>query len=1447
MAQIIKYKQGGPTQKYGTYTVDGVKHTVDDAFLEQLSSYGSQLRPDVGNQFQHIIDSLKSGEDISFTSSGDGTLYGNVSFDVTDNQTNRLKKSRRGIGRFFGSVNHGKEQDAREAISALKDFKYNKPSSDKNHYDWSKALDLEYKNSEDGKRTFIEGANNLQILNRLRSLKEVSGYSDNDIFSGYNKLDKSAYVDLYNRLGDDGIENLISRIENGTLTEEDAMALDDIGILSNLQSKGGEKIEEVGNKLTEKEIQDNLDPDSHSIAGLRVITNPDGTYSLDGIDGNQIFGGNRVYINDEVLRDKHQYDSLKGWFWFDGKLVPKSIAEDDNSVFYKNLDQWIYNNKNNIYNTNGIDVWGNSSNPFTNYDSTFFVPGLKNNNRGMMFRTMQDPNDSSSVIYEYYDKDSARDRYGFVTPEAVKRLRYNLNTGTTEELASTEGTSVNYEDITNPVTKWSERASGYYEINIPDGNGEITATIFRNPYDVNDVWFYRDGMQQPYQMTPDEVKAFTDAGMFSSNPENHMFNGSLSRQWQEYLSQNNQNFRGKTLSGQVLDALLLPFTTSARAMYTMKTPIVNGERWNRASRNIFNQSPKFQSGGRINAAKVSTVENDTTAKTATKRTDKESAKTSLSDNDFNDLTRADKIQIASIAGDVASLIASVPTGGNPVAGALGYGSSLAQFGADVSRDGFQLGDLGSLLVNAGLDTITLLPGVGITSKLAKIAKTVKKSASLLKNALMAYGAVNAVSAVNNIASGKGTLDDWKSLSTGLFAIKGIKNQLQNQRFLNRYTEYKGRSSKAEGKTTEQLRNEYVDKIVSNKNLGMHDGKPTRWANPDGTVKDYKQAIEDLTESGHLKITKTQEAKWAAESAKSKASASASNAFSGSYNPFSSNYRFRASNRTLSDGFDLRSLSGNTSELRTLGRIVRTNPEIARQLQNQGWLLPSTLNFRSNYGGSSFYRSPIFRRFSGFRTMPIALPESSGIRDIPVTLSRRKNPTEIINIDPYIQSIDDYIGLRFHKKGGKIVKARFGDKVTPWYGMNFQIDGMSTPVVATAKAMSNRPEINFGVSKMSSEIDPNIKSSAALLAKAQNNANEERLSSLSQTNVSSSENGLKGSSGSGFRSFLKNINPDMIMGLTDFLISRGTINRIADKQKDAIRKGMLGSQQQMPTEFYSKFSDNGLHRMYDNRIRNIRQYKTSNSDPRLVMAERLVRDMNVDQLEGERDTKFSQMIDQYNDKLLTQKQQYANLRTQIANENRNRWSQGLANLDMVEANRIGQQTQNSKNLIYQFRQNYAKDLQDRLSQEEVLNRMNADTKYQNQLKELFESYGGFDAMSKEDSERWGNDWLGYLSYSKPDEVTNIRNKNYFDIYQNMINDPRRRRSWINLLGNSNISMYQNQIMPQQKTTTFFRKKGGKVQRFRDVDEQAYLDQQKAINKAINDLNNNIIKLFLKMMS
>lgn len=230
------------------------------------------------------------------------------------------------------------------------------------------------------------------------------------------------------------------------------------------------------------------------------------------------------------------------------------------------------------------------------------------------------------------------------------------------------------------------------------------------------------------------------------------------------------------------------------------------------------------------------------------------------------------MQLASIAGDVASLIAAIPTGGNPLAAGLGYASTLAQFGSDVSRDGFDIGDAGNLILGLGLDTISLLPGIGISGKMAKTAKVVKKSAGLLKKAFTAAGATRAVGAVENIASGNGDLDDWKALSTGLFAFKNIHQGVKNIKA----TEYKSNISKAKGVTKEDLRNQYIDKVVADKNLGKVDGKTTRWANEDGTVKDYELAIEDLTKSGNLKITPTMKAKWTAESAKSSAESNIKN-------------------------------------------------------------------------------------------------------------------------------------------------------------------------------------------------------------------------------------------------------------------------------------------------------------------------------------------------------------------------------------------------------------------------------------------------------------------------------------------------------------------------------------------------------------------------------------------
>ena len=312
MAQIIKYQKGGSTsnKRYGTFTIDGNKFEVDDNFLNQLTNYGKSLDDETAYQFSKITDALRNGENLSYDSNAD-RLDGNVQFDVTNSQNNRLGNRRSRIGRFFGNSWRGKENASRNAINALKGFTYTAPTPGNSIYDWSNAINVEYKRDKDGNyelvngnKVFIQGANNLQVRRRLQALKDIASYTDKDTFKGYGNLDKQAYIDLYNRLGDEGVKSLVERVENGTWTEEDKLALDDIGIFldSNSTNKNSSTNQSTS-RLTEKEVRDNIDPNTHSIAGLKVTTNPDGSYNLVDVDGDQVFGGSRVYINDEVLRD----------------------------------------------------------------------------------------------------------------------------------------------------------------------------------------------------------------------------------------------------------------------------------------------------------------------------------------------------------------------------------------------------------------------------------------------------------------------------------------------------------------------------------------------------------------------------------------------------------------------------------------------------------------------------------------------------------------------------------------------------------------------------------------------------------------------------------------------------------------------------------------------------------------------------------------------------------------------------------------------------------------------------------------------------------------------------------------------------------------------------------------------------------------------------------------
>ena len=1412
MAQvnIQKLQGGGAVKKYGNFTKDGVTYQVDDDFLQAMTAHGSSITDDRARaDYGAIVNALRSGADLSYDSNTN-ELRGDVTFDnMNDRQRRRAARRTSKTGEALDSIFNGRVNQVKSATNALREFNYNQvtPQANKNKsVDVSRKLFLSYKRDKDGnlvlddngRRIYNTDPDNTSIFDRLDFLRNLEKEENIVDWKGYNNQTKDVYSRFVKEYTD--WDGLYQRIKDGSITDSDINTLSKLGILDKTNTS---KVKSKDAVTEEVYTKAGLDPENPYLKGLNLKMNADGTYSLgEGVDASSLFGSGNLYINDNWLDSHHEYEPLKGWFWYNNRLVPKSIAEDTNSVFYKNLAAWRYNNANNNYGTENIGIWGNSSDPFTTYDSSkFFIPGLRDDKSNIRFRTVRNPEDPDNLIFEYYNKDSARDIHGFVTPEGINRIQYNTKTGETTKLDPLTGISSNYEPIQNYIKEYSERAPGYYESVVSDNKGNWI-TLYRNPYDNKDVWFFKEGMNLPYKLAPQEVDELVSQGLIPENAQlfNNIFGGSLNRDLVDELQSNTK---------------------------------VNGRPWNRTPQNIF--IPKHQSGGIINYGKVENKNIDSSIK-ANKVGDPSKA-ASNAEVASGDLTKADKLQIASIAGDVAALVAAIPTGGNPVAGAIGYGSSLAQFGADVSRDGFQLRDLGSLALNLGLDTISLLPGVGIAGKLGKTAKLVKNSAKVLKKALMLAGASRAVGAVGNIAAGKGTLDDWKALSTGLFAIKGIKNKVQGLTM----TKYNGKApkvTKAETESTGKL------------------GKLTNKA---------KGVIENIN----------------------------SNTFSGSYNPFSKNFRWRMSNRSLPKDFKLSELNGNTSKLRTLGRLIGENPNIAQEVQSKGWVLPEQLRWNSNHGGNWFYRSPVFTR------TPTFTPPKSRI--LPPKFAEVWE--ELPNNGGLV-----YSPQKLFKKGGKILKAQGGSKffgkpmdnqgaygsfdsepaivsawetgvITPWQAqkearqrlMAEKITGIDPKTMFKA---SPSPQFFLGRNQfkpIENQVPLNVQYNRTQRENAyldlKNPYRNISISSLKEevskpesSNNTTSNNVVSTGSASDGRGF--SFNPKNLLDLGS--LAGGLISNARQRRELArgIRAAAQGQLRSMPTEIYAPYTDMGIARMYGDRIKDIRQFKTVTSDPNQVMAERLMRDQQADQLANERDTRLSQTISEFNNKDLAARREYANQRTQIADYNKAVLGQ-MEN--MLAQNKAAKQftawNQLINPLIDQKRMDSVRDQQDEQLAATVRDNI---ALQQNAQKTYLELFNSAEAQKAWENEQLTNpNWKSDYGDSEAGRQKFLENY-YSGFIQNLQNDMMMRsqlNSYLN--GHSRftgrrrtIDMPQSTIGNYYRNPSFYRtipvikKKGGtitKTQRYRDFDEQTILDKAKDYRKAVQKMDDNLIKLLLKMLS
>ena len=116
-------------------------------------------------------------------------------------------------------------------------------------------------------------------------------------------------------------------------------------------------------------------------------------------------------------------------------------------------------------------------------------------------------------------------------------------------------------------------------------------------------------------------------------------------------------------------------------------------------------------------------------------------------------TGAEIARLASIAADITSIFL------DPVTGvAVGLGSTLTNFGADIADDGFQWEDVKNLGINVGFDLLGAIPILGdALGTGAKIAKTAIKWAPRAMAGLAAF---------QGVANFDGMMGSWKKLTSG---------------------------------------------------------------------------------------------------------------------------------------------------------------------------------------------------------------------------------------------------------------------------------------------------------------------------------------------------------------------------------------------------------------------------------------------------------------------------------------------------------------------------------------------------------------------------------------------------------------------------------------------------------------------------------------------------------
>lgn len=173
---------------------------------------------------------------------------------------------------------------------------------------------------------------------------------------------------------------------------------------------------------------------------------------------------------------------------------------------------------------------------------------------------------------------------------------------------------------------------------------------------------------------------------------------------------------------------------------------------------------------------------------------------------------------------------------------------------------------------------------------------------------------------------------------------------------------------------------------------------------------------------------------------------------------------------------------------------------------------------------------------------------------------------------------------------------------------------------------------------------------------------------------------------------------------------------------------------------------------------------------------------------------------------------------------NEFKSKLAQIRQMELNALNQrdltiaQSIENKGLELQSKMHQDEQMRNSILNEQLQLEYNQD--YLKAVQEKFEQLGGFANFTDEDYKLYGRDILSYMADKYPYELANIKSnqglKYKIDAYNN-------NRMWYS---------------PRMK----YAKKGAKLSTF----DKLFLSQNKATQRAVENLNKDIVRIFLQMM-